>query len=350
MARRHQNLLSGTLDATLLIGGLTMSSPALANMREILSGDTMAVVLDPEGTAGDPELVIVTAHAASGTTATITRSAESTAARQHNSGIEWAAVPTAELLDQLENHYIARTPVGSIMHYAGTASPDTTEWLLCNGQAVSRTTYATLFGVIGTAFGSGDGSSTFNVPDLRGRVIAGLDDMGGSSADRVTDVAADSLGGTVGSATHTLTSGEMPAHTHTGPSHTHSFSATSSSNGSHTHSINHNHGSVTSSSDGSHQHAVPRAVGLESQDDVEASNFRSLNVSNTSSLTASAGSHTHTVDLPNFTGTSGSNGSHTHTVSGTTGSAGNGNTGSAGGGGAHNNMQPTMFLGALIKV
>lgn len=75
-------------------------------------------------------------------------------------------------------------PIGSIVAYAGSSAP--TGWVLCDGTAISRTTYATLFAAISTNFGVGDGSSTFNVPDLRGRVIVGKDDMGGVAASRVT--------------------------------------------------------------------------------------------------------------------------------------------------------------------
>lgn len=85
-------------------------------------------------------------------------------------------------------------------------------WLLCNGQAVSRTVYDDLYDVVGTTFGTGDGSSTFNVPDLRGRVPVGDDTMGGSDASRIhtTD---DSLGETGGTAANLATS-HLPAHTH----------------------------------------------------------------------------------------------------------------------------------------
>jgi microcystin-dependent protein len=76
-------------------------------------------------------------------------------------------------------------PVGSIMDFAGSTAP--TGWLLCFGQAVARVgTYATLWGVIGTTYGVGDGSSTFNLPDLRGRLVTGKDDMGGTLASRMT--------------------------------------------------------------------------------------------------------------------------------------------------------------------
>lgn len=67
-------------------------------------------------------------------------------------------------------------PSGVVLPFAGSTAPS--GWLLCFGQAVSRTTYASLFAAIGTAFGVGDGSTTFNLPDMRGRVPGGKDDMG----------------------------------------------------------------------------------------------------------------------------------------------------------------------------
>ena len=99
------------------------------------------------------------------------------------------------------------------MPYAGSSAP--TGYLLCDGAAISRSTYSTLFGLLATTYGSGDGSSTFNIPDLRGRVIAGQDDMGGASANRLTGltggVDGDVLGGSGGAETHTLSTAEMPA-------------------------------------------------------------------------------------------------------------------------------------------
>jgi microcystin-dependent protein len=109
---------------------------------------------------------------------------------------------------------------GMLVPYAGAAAP--TGWLLCFGQQISRTTYADLFTAIGTAYGIGDGVTTFNIPDLRGRVIAGKDDMGATSADRLTNqtggLDGDVLGATGGAETHTLTTAELPAHTHSVPS------------------------------------------------------------------------------------------------------------------------------------
>lgn len=106
--------------------------------------------------------------------------------------------------------------VGSVTDYAGATAPN--GWLLCYGQAISRTTYADLFTAISTTYGIGDGSTTFNLPDIRGRVVAGQDDMGGTSANRLTDLSGgldgNTLGDTGGAETHTLTTAQTEAHYH----------------------------------------------------------------------------------------------------------------------------------------
>jgi len=107
-------------------------------------------------------------------------------------------------------------PSGVIMPYAGSSEP--TGWLLCSGNAVSRTTYSSLYSAIGTTYGSGDGVNTFNLPDLRGRVVAGRDDMGGTAALRVTasgsnansGIAGTTLGANGGTQTHILTTAQLP--------------------------------------------------------------------------------------------------------------------------------------------
>jgi microcystin-dependent protein len=106
-------------------------------------------------------------------------------------------------------------PAGTMDLYAGSTAP--TGWLLAYGQAVSRTIYADLFAVLSTTYGAGDGSTTFALPDMRGRVPAGLDNMGGSAASRLTSTvlsASNTLGATGGTQTHTMTTAEMPSHTH----------------------------------------------------------------------------------------------------------------------------------------
>ncbi len=104
------------------------------------------------------------------------------------------------------------TPTGAILPYAGEMAPE--GYLLCNGAEINRTTYASLFGVIGSTYGVGNGNTTFHLPDLRGRFPLGLDNMGGTSADRVTSSQADSLGGSGGVDTVTLTKLQLPDHEH----------------------------------------------------------------------------------------------------------------------------------------
>ena len=94
-------------------------------------------------------------------------------------------------------------PVGAIMPFGGDTIPE--NWLLCNGQAVSRTEYQQLFNTIGITFGQGDGFTTFNLPNLQGKVVVGKD---GNDTDF------DTLGKAGGEKEHTLTIEEVPIHNH----------------------------------------------------------------------------------------------------------------------------------------
>jgi microcystin-dependent protein len=141
-----------------------------------------------------------------------------------------------------------------------------TGWLECDGSAVSRSTYAALFAVYGTSYGSGDGSTTFNLPNYKDYFLRGFDSAGTDAASRT-----DRGDGTTGASVGTKQTGDYLAHTHT-------FSA-------------------TTSSDGAHTHTVP----LSSND----------------AGGTSAGDATGTTG----TATTSSNGAHTHTVSGTSGTA-----------------------------
>lgn len=99
-----------------------------------------------------------------------------------------------------------QTPPGAIMDFAGAAAPS--GWYLCNGQAVSRTTDSGLFAAIGTAYGAGDGSTTFNLPDCRGRVTAMIDGGTGRLAGYTA------VGAAGGEQNHVLTTAELASHQH----------------------------------------------------------------------------------------------------------------------------------------
>jgi microcystin-dependent protein len=202
-------------------------------------------------------------------------------------------------------------PSGSVMDYAGATAP--AGWLLCFGQAISRTTYAPLFTAIGTVYGAGDGSTTFNLPDCRGRVSAGKDDMGGTSANRLTGLSGgvngDTLGGTGGAESHTLTEAQLAGHTHAG---------STAGAGNHTH--------FTLSS-------LAPNIGFPNNN-VSATNSPTY-TNQTGSYTLVSRSDNPTADI----GITGGTGAHTHTVT----------VASSGSNEAHNNVQPTIIFNKIIK-
>ena len=167
---------------------------------------------------------------------------------------------------------------GAVQMFARSTAP--TGWLKANGATISRTTYAALFAAIGTTFGAGDGSTTFNLPDLRGEFLRGWDDARGADPSRVFGSFQDS---------------DNKSHAHTASTgadaHTHTWSGTTASAGDHTHGMNYSLGLPTGGSS---------AVSGETNNGVNSDN-RPYTISN-------AGAHTHTVS-----GTTSSD-SHTHTV------------------------------------
>lgn len=105
----------------------------------------------------------------------------------------------------------ALLPSGSILSYSSVTPPS--GYLYCNGQAVSRTTYAALFAITSTAYGSGDGSTTFNVPDLRGQFLRGVDDGAGRDPDTLARTAMNS-GGNTGDAVGSIQASGVESHFH----------------------------------------------------------------------------------------------------------------------------------------
>jgi microcystin-dependent protein len=132
-------------------------------------------------------------------------------------------------LDQRIAALEAGLPAGMIIPYGGPSGAGADAgaaalpagWLPCDGSAVSRTTYASLFAAIGINYGGGDGINTFNLPDLRGRTVVG--------AGHGTGLSARTLAQTLGEETHALSANEMPAHSHTvtDPGHTHTIGPSS---------------------------------------------------------------------------------------------------------------------------
>lgn len=141
-------------------------------------------------------------------------------------------------------------PPGLIAAFGGTTPP--AGWLECAGQTVSRTTYAALFAAIGTTWGVGNGTTTFTLPDFIRRTLIGA---GGSG----TSVIAQFVGSVGGQETHTLTTTEMPAHTHGVP-----FSATSGLAGGPNYNLTGAAGATTTSAGGggAHNNMQPSAVVL----------------------------------------------------------------------------------------
>jgi microcystin-dependent protein len=191
-------------------------------------------------------------------------------------------------------------PSGVISPFAGGSVP--AGYLLCDGQSLNTTTFANLFAVIGYTYG-GSGSS-FLVPDLKGRVPVGIDT--GQAEFNVR-------GETGGSKTHTLTSSEIPSHTHTTPSHSHTFSGTTSTNGNHRHGLQDSYNQGTPG-------GGPDSVFTGPQQQSGWGDTRYM----------------------------GDAGNHAHSYSGTTSNA-SPTTNATGGGLAHNNLQPYMALNYIIK-
>jgi microcystin-dependent protein len=209
---------------------------------------------------------------------------------------------TSSVQTQLNTTNQFISPTGSIILWSTNTAPS--NWLICNGATISRATYATLFAVIGTTYGAGDGSTTFTIPNLMGRVPFGRDS---------NQTEFDTLAETGGTKTLTIAIANLPAHTHTGTTNndTHNHSASSNTTGSHTHSYTDFGQSTATVASGS---TAPRSMSIGSAE-----------------TTGSAGSHSHTITVNSDT--------HSHTFT----------TAATGSGTALPSLPPYIVLNYIIK-
>ena len=206
--------------------------------------------------------------------------------------------------------FLDSVPIGVGMDWFTETAPD--NWMLCRGQAISRTAYAELFAIIGTTYGVGNGSTTFNLPDFRGRVGVGKTSNGTFA----------NLNGKIGTETVTLTESQMPRHGH---------GATSTINQSnHAHQIPAKGISVGASTDpGSPYYANPIVSANR-----EVASFGDYTVGKGGAYSGLTG------DLGGTITTSGSNANLSVSTS----------IDLTGGSEAHNNIQPSIVINKIIKV
>jgi microcystin-dependent protein len=237
-----------------------------------------------------------------------------------NTNVIWADTSVAGTMNSI-------VPSGGLMPFAGITAP--LGWLLCFGQTLSRTTYPDLFAVVGTTYNTGGEAGTvFRLPDLRGRTVAGIDNMGGTDAGRL-DIA-NSAGTVVGSQYVTLTSSQSGV-----PAHSHPNTLTSN----------------TVASDG-HSHAgqgsLNAAIGATNGDPSRIGYIAGTVAGpGTATYSITGGSLlTNTGNFNHYTPVYGSTGGNSGST--TVGITNNQNT-AANASSAHNNMQPTIILNYIIK-
>lgn len=221
---------------------------------------------------------------------------------------------------------VAVVPVGVIQMYIATNPPS--GWFVCDGSAVSRITYSNLFNLVGTSYGVGDGSTTYNLPDIRGRSPLGM----GAGAG----LTARSLGEKTGTETSALVSNNIPAHVH---------NVNPPSTASGTESLDHFHAAdppatASGTESATHTHNYNMLYNYVGGDGFSDPGSRTWD---TLTSTTENQTHTHTTDISSFN-TGGKSATHTHTSDITAF-----NSSSSGAGTAVNNMAPVVVVNYIIK-
>lgn len=226
--------------------------------------------------------------------------------------------------------YSLGLPVGSVVPYAGSSVPP--GYLFCDGTPANRTTYAALFSVLGTTYGAGDGSTTFGLPDLRGRAPIGV----GTG----TGLTARALAATGGEEAHVETNAEVGAHTHTlnTPAHTHGITDIA-----HSHAVNPHSHNISSPS-----HGHPFGNGPLTTTQINATSGSTYNVQ----MTSGGGQNTGVATAsPTVTQNAGSttDGQYTGIPANTVGAASGDTLVASPTATAQNNMQPWLAMNWIIK-
>jgi len=307
---------------------------------------------------------------------------------QRDASIAFTAIPSLPAVDPTTDNQAVRKayvdnflPAGVITQYGASTAP--TGWLLCQGQAISRTNplYTRLFTAISTTYGTGDGTTTFNIPNLQGRIPVGRDS---------TQTEFDALAETGGSKTSTLTTANLPSHQHgvgtilpnTIADHLHSVGTLANANtnlGSHTHIQDAHAHTASSTADGNHRHGIISGLasfairnssyiaggyvaGYDSNADGlidgTSATLGGLAIGNGGPYTDYSSTHTHpiTVDAQTPTNQSTALGSHLHAISGSVATGGghthtmSGSTALEGSGTAFNNLAPYIVVNYIIKL
>lgn len=305
---------------------------------------------------------------------------------QRDASIAFTAIPSLPATDPTTDNQVVRKayvdnflPAGVITQYGAASAP--TGWVLCQGQALSRTNplYSRLFSAISTTYGAGDGTTTYNVPNLQGRIPVGRD---------ASQIEFDALAETGGAKTSTLSTANLPSHQHgvgtilpdtiAGHVHTHTLAIANHSS-SHTHSIGHSHGMTSTGSTtttGTHNHqwgnfpalngiiAWNSTYGAYSIPQHANAGADPLGISYLGTEQLNQGGHSHSVSVSgttssqststsggesgfaamahSFSGSITSGGGHAHTMTGSTASEGSGT--------AFNNLPPYIVVNYIIKL